>query len=242
MDRHTLGCVACAAAVIGSVACESPVEPADVVLRSGKVVTVDDVVREAEAVAIRGDRITAVGRTAEIDRYIGPQTEVLDLERHLAIPGFIEGPGHFLGIGDSKLQLNLMDVASWDEIVALVEDAVARAQPGELIRGRGWHQDKWDPAPEPSVEGLPLHDALSAISPDNPVILRHASDHATFANARAMAMAGVTSGTPDPPGGEIVRDAAGNPIGAFRETASGLLDRRSHPASSPMSPSSRRTS
>ena len=210
-------------AVLGVAACQPSVDPADVVLRNGKVVTVDDVVAEGEAVAIRGDRIVAVGRDAEIDRYVGPATEVLDVEGNLAIPGFIEGHGHFLGIGDSKLQLNLMDVESYDAMVAMVEDAVARAQPGEHIRGRGWHQDKWDPVPEPNVEGLPLHDALSAVSPDNPVVLRHASGHATFANATAMEMAGITRDTPDPPGGEIVRDANGNPIGAFRETAAGLL-------------------
>ena len=205
-------------------ACQPSVDPADFVLRNGKVVTVDDVVAEAEAVAIRGDRIIAVGRNADINRYVGPTTEILELEGNLAIPGFIEGHGHFLGIGDSKLQLNLMDLESFDAMIAMVEDAVGLAQPGELIRGRGWHQDKWDPVPEPNVEGFPLHDALSAVSPNNPVVLRHASGHATFANDKAMEMAGITRDTPDPPGGEIVRDANGDPIGAFRETSSRLLD------------------
>ena len=200
-----------------------PVEHADLVLRNGTIITVDDVIPEAEVLAIRGDRIVAVGRSAELDRYIGDETQVIDLEGRLAIPGFIEGHGHFLGIGDAKLQLDLTGAGSWADIVAMVEDAVARARPGELIRGRGWHQDKWDPSPSPNVEGLPLHDALSAVSPDNPVLLRHASGHATFANAKAMELANITADTPDPPGGEIVRDAAGNPIGAFRETAAGLL-------------------
>ena len=175
-----------------------PVEYADLVLRNGTIVTVDDLIPEAEALAVRGDRIVAVGRAAEIDRYIGDETQVIDLDGRLAIPGFIEGHGHFLGIGDAKLQLALGGAASWEQVVAMVEDAAARARPGELIRGRGWHQDKWDPPPSPSVEGLPLHDALSAVSPVNPVLLRHASGHATFANAKAMELAGITADTPDP--------------------------------------------
>ena len=149
-------------------------------LRNGTIVTVDDLIPEVDALAVRGDRIVAVGRAAELDRYIGDETQVIDLDGRLAIPGFIEGHGHFLGI--ATLQLDLRGATSWADVVALVEDAAARARPGELIRGRGWHQDKWDPPPSPSVEGLPLHDALSAASPVNPVLLRHASGHATLAN------------------------------------------------------------
>ena len=204
--------------------CGPTQELADLVLRDGKIVTVEETMPEVEALAVKGDRILAVGTNDEIDTYVGPVTEVIDLGGQLAIPGFIEGHGHFLGIGDSKLQLNLMDVESWDEIVVMVADAAEQAQSGELIRGRGWHQDKWDPAPTPNVEGLPLHGPLSKVSPDNPVLLRHASGHATFANAKAMEMAGITRDTPDPPGGVIVKDARGNPIGAFRETASRLLN------------------
>jgi len=200
-----------------------PVEHADLVLRNGTIVTVDDLIPEVEALAVRGDRIVAVGRSAELDRYIGDETQVIDLDGRLAIPGFIEGHGHLLGIGDAMLQLDLTGVGSWADIVAIVEEAAARARPGELVRGRGWHQDKWDPAPSPSVDGLPLHDALSAVSPLNPVLLQHASGHATFANAKAMELAGITADTPDPPGGEIVREAAGRAIGVFRETAAGLL-------------------
>jgi predicted amidohydrolase YtcJ len=141
----------------------------------------------------------------------------------LAIPGLIESHGHFLGVGDANMQLNLMDVANWDEVVSMVEAVTGDASAGELIRGRGWHQEKWDVTPEPNVDGLPTHHSLSAASPSNPVVLRHASGHASFANARAMQMSGITRTTPDPPGGQIVRDASGEPIGAFRETAQRLL-------------------
>jgi predicted amidohydrolase YtcJ len=121
------------------------------------------------------------------------------------------------------MQLNLMDVANWDEIVAMVAEAVAEAEPGVLIRGRGWHQEKWDREPPGNIDGLPTHHTLSAVSPDNPVVLTHASGHASFANAKAMEMAGINRRTRDPSGGEIVRDADGNPVGAFRERAQGLL-------------------
>lgn len=214
-------------ATLAAMSCVGPsVQPADMVLRNGTIVTVDESMPEAEALAVRGDAIVAVGSHDEIDSYIGDQTEVIDLGGQTAIPGFIEGHGHFLGVGDAKMQLNLMDVKNWDEIVAMVAAAVEQTQPGELIRGRGWHQEKWDPLPEPNVEGFPLHDALSEVSADNPVILRHASGHATFANAKAMEMSGVSRSTTDPPGGEIIRDASGNPIGVFSERASALL----HPA------------
>ena len=221
--RLRLAAIALVGVAVAASCATPPVEHADLVLRNGTIVTVDDLIPEVDALAVRGDRIVAVGRATERDRYIGDETQVIDLDGRLAIPGFIEGHGHFLGIGDATLQLDLRGAASWADVVALVEDAAARARPGELIRGRGWHQDKWDPPPSPSVEGLPLHDALSAASPVNPVLLRHASGHATLANQKAMELAGITADTPDPSGGEIVRDAAGHAIGAFRETAAGLL-------------------
>ena len=215
------------------VGCGSSVEPVDVVLHNGKIITVDELHPEVQALGIRGDQIVVVGTNEEVDAYIGETTEVIDLEGQLAVPGFIESHGHFLGVGNAQMQLNLMDVQNWEEIVAMVAAAVEEAQPGQLIRGRGWHQEKWNPLPERNVEGFPLHDQLSEVSPDNPVLLTHASGHATFANARAMEMSGITSATADPDGGEILRDARGNPIGVFRETASGLLRGASADATPP---------
>jgi predicted amidohydrolase YtcJ len=206
---------------------------ADLVLRNGKVVTVDEANPEGTAIAMAGDTILAVGSDEAIATFIGSSTEVINLAGQLAIPGLIEGHGHFLGVGDAKMQLDLMSVANWDEIVAMVETAAADAPAGTLIRGRGWHQEKWDRPPPGNVEGLPTHHSLSAVSPDNPVVLRHASGHASFANAKAMEMAAITKETPDPPGGEIVRDADGSPIGAFRETAQGLLGAATRNATAP---------
>ncbi len=201
----------------------SPEVEADLVLRGGKVVTVDEDVPDGQAIAVKGDTILAVGSNRRIRAYIGPNTEVIDLDGALAIPGFIESHGHFLGVGDANMQLDLTDVNNWGEIVSLVDAVVGDAPAGELIRGRGWHQEKWDEVPEGAVQGFPTHQSLSAVSPDNPVVLRHASGHASFANAKAMEISGITRSTPDPRGGEIVRDANGDPIGVFLETAQGLL-------------------
>ncbi|NBB99264.1 MAG: amidohydrolase family protein [Bacteroidetes bacterium] len=198
-------------------------DPADLVLLDGRVVTVDDDLPEAEAIAIAGNEILAVGSSEEIRTYVGTDTEVIELAGRLAMPGFIEGHGHFLGVGEMQLQLNLRDVANWREIVAMVEEAAADAAEGEVIMGRGWHQEDWDERPEPAVDDLPVHDALSAASPDHPVVLTHASGHMRFANAEAMRLAGITADTPDPEGGEIVRDADGNATGVFRQNAQGLL-------------------
>ncbi|HEX7050150.1 MAG TPA: amidohydrolase [Longimicrobiales bacterium] len=198
--------------------------PADLVLTNGKVVTVDSVRPEAEAVAIAGDTIVAVGSTSDIEPYIGESTRVIDLDGRLAIPGFIEGHGHFLRIGEAKMILDLTQARSWDEIVAMVADAAREAEPGEWILGRGWHQEKWDEVPTPNVDGVPLHDELSAVSPENPVYLTHASGHASFANARALSLAGIGPDTPDPEGGTIVRDPrTGRATGLLRERAQGLV-------------------
>ena len=232
MTKRFLKCSALCAALAVSSACESGDE-ADLVLRNGNIVTVDDANPQVQALAAKDGRILALGSDADIEQYIGSATEVIDLDGLTAIPGLIEGHAHFMGVGDANLQLNLMDVANWDEIVSMVEEAVAEAEPGELIRGRGWHQEKWDVVPEPNVDGLPFHHTLSAVSPDNPVILRHASGHASYANAKAMEMSGIDASTLDPDAGELVRDAEGNPIGAFRESAARLLRPASEGAASP---------
>lgn len=208
------------------VACQSKprVEPATLVLHKGRIVTVDEQKPEAQALAARGDTVVAVGTVEQIAPFVGPQTRVVDLGGRLAIPGFIDGHGHFTGVGQARIILNLTRVKNWDEIVAMVKDAAGKAKPGEWILGRGWHQDKWDKKPEPAVEGFPVHRSLSQASPNNPVVLTHSSGHAAFANAKAMELAGVTRKTKNPSGGEILRDKSGEATGLFRETAQDLLD------------------
>src|SRR5262249_18012513 len=152
----------------------------------------------AEAIAIRGDRIAALGADAEAAKWIGPQTRVIDLHGMLAIPGFIEGHGHFTGVGEFHMGLDLREARTWDALVAQGGRAARQAKPGEWIIGRGWHQSKWDHAPEPNVEGFPLHASLDKVSPNNPVLLTHASGHASFVNGKALEIAAITRDTPNP--------------------------------------------
>jgi predicted amidohydrolase YtcJ len=197
--------------------------PAGLVLTNGKIVTMEDGSPVVEALAATDGRIVAVGTAKKIARYVGPSTRLIDLKGRTAVPGFIDSHAHFTGVGEARMILDLTKAKNWDEIVALVAEAAAKAGPGEWIVGRGWHQEKWDRRPVPNVDGLPFHDQLSAAAPRNPVFLEHASGHCCLANAMAMELGGVTGKTPDPPGGEIVRDARGNAIGAFRETAQGFV-------------------
>ena len=215
-NPRLLGCLAIlSAAAFG--------QPADLVLRNGKIVTMEAAAPEAQALAARGGKIIALGTNRQIQAYVGPSTKVIDLTGRLAIPGFIEGHGHFTSLGASKMALNLRGARNWDQIVAMVAAAAREAKPGAWILGSGWHQAKWDPPASPNVRGFPLHDALSKVSPHNPVWLTHASGHAGFANAEAMRAAGIDAKTPNPPGGEILKDAEGNPTGLFNEQAQGLI-------------------
>ncbi len=207
-----------------SAAAMPDVAPANLVLRGGIVATVDDDYGVVEAVAVNGYQVTAVGSDEEISAYIGPMTEVVELNGRFVMPGFIEGHGHFLSLGRSKQILDLNDVDDWDQIVSMVATAVDKSRPGEWIFGRGWHQDKWDSVPEDAVEGVPVNTTLNEVSPDNPVILGHASGHAAFWNDVALRIAGVTDETADPAGGTIVRGADGRATGLMRETAQRLIN------------------
>ncbi|HEY5747641.1 MAG TPA: amidohydrolase [Chryseolinea sp.] len=209
--------------------CGKKQTPADTVILGGKIYTMEDAHPQVEAVAVTGDKIVFAGTEKEARELIGEKTTVINLEGKTLTPGFIEGHGHIMGVGYNELNLDLMDVKSFDEIVARVKDAVSKAQPGQWIVGRGWHQDKWDVKPEKMVKGFPLHQALSAVSPNNPVFLRHASGHAGFANAKAMEIAGVNQLSTEKlkkeqnEGGEILRDEMGNPTGLFNERAQSLI-------------------
>src|SRR5690606_17015744 len=161
-----------------SVACSSDRNVADLVIRNGTVYTVDSLQPAAEAIAVKGDRIVFVGSNADVEKWIGDSTEVIDVEGKAVTHGFIESHGHFLGVGYNVMNLDLSSAKSYDEIVSRVAEAVAKAQPGEWIVGRGWHQDKWVEKPSQMVEGFQTHHALSAVPPDNPVYLSHASGRA----------------------------------------------------------------
>lgn len=205
------------------ISCSNNKPKADLVIFNAKVITLNDSLSEAEAVAVKDDTIQAVGSNQYIKEFIGETTEKIDAKGKLVIPGLIESHAHFMGIGNSKTILNLNDAMNWDEIIARVVNEAQRKKPGEWILGRGWHQEKWDPPADPSVNGYPIHDVLSQAVPRNPVMLTHASGHAIFANKYAMELAGIDTSTKDPAGGRIVKDSLGNPIGVFEEDAEQLI-------------------
>jgi predicted amidohydrolase YtcJ len=198
-------------------------QTADLILINGNIATVNANQPRAKAIAIGGDRILYVGEEEEALAFQGEETEVRDLNGQFVMPGFIEGHGHFAMMGKLRATVNLMETKTWDEVVAAVEKAAQQAEPGVWIEGRGWHQEKWTETPEPNVLGYPFHDELSAVSPNNPVILRHASGHSLFANKAAMDEAQISRETGDPRGGEIVRGPNGRATGVFEERAMSLI-------------------
>lgn len=212
------------------IAC-SKVEPADSIISGGTIYTMDSRQPIVEAVAVRGTKIVFAGSQSDAMKFKGEQTQMIDLAGRTMTPGFIEGHGHIMGLGYTELTLNLSDVKSYEELVDRVKGAVAKAQPGQWILGRGWHQDKWTTKPSVLVKGFQTHQLLSSVSPDNPVLLWHASGHAAFANAKAMQIAGVNTLSVEQlakdlgVGGEIIRDNLGNPTGIFNERAQGLVSK-----------------
>lgn len=209
--------------------CSEKKTPADTIISGGKIYTMNPTQPEVEAVAVRGTRIIFAGSEKAAMEFKGDNTQLINLEGKTMTPGLIEGHGHIMGLGYNELNLNLADVKSYEELVEKVKEAVAKAQPGQWIVGRGWHQDKWTTKPSRMYKGFQTHHQLSEISPNNPVFLRHASGHAGFANAKAMQIAGISSLSKEQlakdlgEGGEIIRDDVGNPTGIFNERAQGLI-------------------
>lgn len=220
MTRRLLRPFACPFLVASMFGCAAPPEPADLVLLNGKIVTVEDEQPEVRALAARGGLIVRVGSDEEVRPFVGPETRVIDLDGHLAVPGLIETHAHFTGIGRSLMNLDLTGTRTWEEIVEVVAAAARSAEPGEWVSGWGWHQEKWDSPPPNAVDGYPTHELLSRAVPDHPVMLKHAAGgHMGIVNARAMELIGIGPDTADPPGGEILRDARGRAIGVLREQA-----------------------
>ncbi len=205
-----------------ALSCQNAKEPsmyADLILYHADFATMDSAYSNIEALAIRKGRIWKLGQRKEILSLANDSTQLIDLQGAFVMPGFIEGHGHFEGLGKSLMNLNFLYAQSWDEIVQQVAEATRKTPAGTWIQGRGWHQEKWDKPPMQNINDYPLHHSLSALTPEHPVILFHASGHALFANEAAMKAAGITSETTAPPGGAIIRDASGNPIGVFEENA-----------------------
>jgi predicted amidohydrolase YtcJ len=208
--------------------CADKKPEADLIV-TGTIYTANNEQPQVEAVAVLGDKIIFAGSAESVTAYKGARTEMIELGAKVMTPGFIDGHAHLNNVGENELNLNLMSIRNFDELVEKVREAVKKSEPGTWIIGRGWHQDKWDTLPGKIVKGFPTHEELSKVSPDNPVLLTHASGHAALANRKAMELAGITllskerRSVPSGDGGEIIRDEFGNPTGIFVERASELI-------------------
>ena len=204
------------------IGCKSEPTP-ELIIINAKVWTVDANNPTSEAIAITNGKITEVGSNESILKLKTSETKEIDAKGAFVMPGWIEGHGHFSGLGKSLQNLNFLKSKNWDEIVEMVGEKAKTLEPGEWIEGRGWHQEKWNKVPDINYHGYPDHQDLTRVSPDNPVILYHASGHSLFANKKAMEVAGVNRESGNPVGGEIVKDGNGDPIGVFEERAMTMI-------------------
>jgi predicted amidohydrolase YtcJ len=192
---------------------------ADLIITNAKIWTVDKSLPTAQAVAVLGDRITAVGSNAEIDVWRGPKTQVVDAGGRLLLPGFNDSHVHFVGGGRQLDAIELNDATSAVEFARRIGERAEATPKGEWILGGRWDETKWTPSVMPTKE------LIDSLTPDNPVFVTRYDGHMGLANSVALRLAGVTAKTPDPPGGTIVRDAQGNPTGALKDAATEYVRR-----------------
>ena len=197
----------------------TPTSFADTLVVSGTIYTADDANTQVEAVVIEDGRFTFVGDLATAQSKAGEDHRHIALGAATAYPGFIESHGHLSSLGEAITNLDLNGVDSYQTIVGMVADAAAKASPGQVIKGRGWHQSKWSKEPSVTVDGFPTHRSLSEVSPNNPVFLGHANGHTALVNQAAMDALNLTYNTPTPDGGVIVKDGKGDPTGILHENA-----------------------
>ncbi len=192
-------------------------QPADLVFKNGKVVTIDAALPQAEAVAVSGNKVVFVGAYSEAERWIGPKTEVVDLKGQLMLPGFNDAHCHLLNGGFQLMRVNLIGVKTLKEIQERVRGTVQHAPKGAWVQGRGWDQTLFNNGAWPTKE------MLDRAAPNTPVYLRRVDGHSSWVNSEALKRANITKDTPDPAGGEIVRDKSGNPTGILKENATELV-------------------
>jgi predicted amidohydrolase YtcJ len=219
---HIVRSAAIAAAFFGaSVALAQRTAPpsADLIVTNARIYTVDADHPFVSALAVRDGRVQFVGSAREAMLLRGPSTRMLDAGGQTIIPGMVDAHAHLFELGTFLHNLDLTDTRSYEEIVNRVASRVRSAAGGQWINGRGWDQNKWGDT------RFPTHEALSRISPNNPVVLERVDGHAILANAAAMRAAGVTAATKDPAGGRIERAANGEPTGVFVDNAMALVER-----------------
>jgi predicted amidohydrolase YtcJ len=217
--RRTAVLTLLAAALAGPRAQAQSRTPADLIVTAQHVYTVDPDRPVVHAFAVTDGRIVFAGSVRETMALKGPRTRVFDLGNRTVIPGITDAHVHLLGLGVALRIVDLRGTQSYDEIIRRVAARAMEVRPGEWIRGRAWNQNDW-----PDTR-FPTHDALSRAVPDNPVLLTRVDGHALLANARALQLAGITSSTPDPDGGRILRNPDGSPTGVLVDHAQGLIER-----------------
>lgn len=191
---------------------------ADLIITNAHVWTVDKAHPTAEAIAIAGDRIAAVGTRAEIERWRGTKTRTIDAGGKLVLPGFDDAHIHFVTGALQLTNVDLKDAASPEEFARRI-GARAKSAPREWVLGGNWDEQAW------ATPRLPTRQTIDAVTPDTPVFVTRYDEHASLANSVALKLAGVTAKTPDPPGGVIVRDAKGEPTGVLKDAAIRLVDK-----------------
>lgn len=192
---------------------------AETIITNANVWTVDRNHPQAEAVAILNQRIVAVGTSAELDAWRGPQTRMIDAAGKLLLPGFNDAHVHLVSGGFQLDQVQLTDAKTRDEFVVRIAAQAKKLKKGEWILGGEWDEQNWSP-PE-----LPTHDWIDAVTPDNPVFVERHDGHESLANALAMKLAGVTTTTKSPAGGEVVLNTQGSPSGVFKDAAKSLIEK-----------------
>ena len=192
---------------------------ADLIITNAKIWTVDQSMPTAQAVAVLGDRIVAVGSDADADAWRGPRTNVIDAGGKLLLPGFNDAHVHFVDGGEQLNSVQLNDATSAAEFARRIGERTKATPKGEWILGGDWDDTKWNP-PE-----LPTKDLIDRVAPDTPVFVSRYDGHMGVANSLVLRLAGITAKTPDPPGGTVVRDAQGNPTGALKDAAMGYLSK-----------------
>jgi predicted amidohydrolase YtcJ len=199
----------------------SAAEAADVVFKNGNIYTVNERQPRAEAVAVKAGKIIFVGSNANAKAYEGKATRVIDLKGNTVVPGLTDSHYHLSGVGAREMNLNLEGITTLEDFLAKVKERVDSAKPGEWVTGRGWIETFWKPPV------FPTRWDLDKISPNNPVALVRADGHATVANSAAIKIANVNRDTPNPFGGEIMKDKqTGEPNGMFLDRAQGLVGAR----------------
>lgn len=190
---------------------------ADLIITNAKIWTGDDARPKAQAVAVLGERIIAVGSSAEVTILRGPDTKVIDAGGKLLLPGFNDAHVHFVGASQDLEAVQLNDATSAEEFVRRIQSQVKKTPKGQWVLGGGWDETKWNPP------RLPAKELIDSFTPDTPVFLDRYDGHMALANSVALRLAGVNAQTPDPAGGVIVRDAQGNPTGILKDAAAELV-------------------